>query len=399
LRKISAKGPYMVLEAFLLIHMMGGSSTCYDTESNNICLLYRSTRLYTSERYIQTQDLDAKNTKKLMFIFEARIAIPDTIKEADSIRYQKKASSKFDSVQPFSHQPILFSKNKNPLNIAPEISNPEKIHELPNPEFALTYKQNRSIPLKNFTPESSELRIMQHRGGIFKQLAPFDFNENIIPNLKINKQRDWFSIILLLCVLLIAGIRSFFGRYFQQSIQSLYNFTLSTRLFRNKNVLLPRISFLLLVNFVIISSLFTFKALEIINTSLLGTSFSKFLLLNFIFFILIALRFLSFHGLNILFPKSQLIMEYHYQVQNFYKSIGILIIPILIMVTYMPISNHKVLVWTGVGVIIFLYIYRLFRGQRIVHRRSFTISYLSLFLITFEILPISICYKIFSEII
>jgi hypothetical protein len=398
LRKISAKGPYMVLEAFLLIHM-SGSSTFYDTESNNFCLLEQIIHNNQTESFIQSFDATEENTNEGIFAIESIYFEPDTLIKSDSVNLQENSSIKSDSIHTLVAFPISLATIKPENKIASEIPNPEKVFELPKPEFALTSEQNYTGNYNNYFSKSLEIRKLRSKHSIFKQNESIDFKDKIIPLFKTNPQQDWFSIILLSSILLIAWIRSFFGRYFQQSLQSFYDFTLSTRLFRNKNVLLPRISFLLLVNFIIISSLFTFKTLEIINISIFKTSFSNFILLNLFFLMLITLRFISFHGLNMLFPRNQLIMEYHYQVQNFYKSIGLLILPILLFATYLPTGDNKVFVWCGLCVITILYVYRLLRGQRIIHRKNFTLPYLFLYIITFEILPISICFKIFSEII
>jgi hypothetical protein len=374
LRKISAKDPYMVLEAFLLIHI-GGSIIFFDEKSNDLLLFKPTNRIPQSEFFNN----------------------PDSIKKSDSIEVNKGTSLKFDSLNAFNTNLLITTRSK--INTIAEISNTAKVTELAIPEFALTSEENLIRNYPNAYYKLLKIKTLQSKHILFKQKEPVRIDDKIMPDSRIRIQRDWFSIILLFAVLLIAWIRGFFGRYFLQSIQSLFDFTLSTRLYRNRNVLLPRISFLLLINFIIITSLYTFKFLEIINVQIFKASFSNFLLLNAIFLVMILLRFISFHSLHILFPKDQLILEYHYQVQNFYKSIGLLVLPILIIATYFPSRNNLIFIWFGLGLIVLLYVYRLFRGQRIIHRKNFSISYLLLYIITFEILPISICFKVFSEMI
>lgn len=375
----------MVLEAFLLIHM-GGSGTFYDTESNKSCMIEENCRNSQVEICIKNPDANERNIYERVFVFDEFFYKPDSIINSNSLH----------SAQPI---PVFSAKTKLLNRFEIEPPKPENLSEVPKPQFALTFEQNNMGNFGNILSKALDNTKPRSKISIFRQNESFDFSDKIIPHSKTNPQQDWFSIFLFSSIVLIAWIRSFFGRYFQQSLQSLYDFTLSSRLFRNKNVLLPRISFMLLVNFIIILSLFTFKSLEIINISIFKTSFSNFIILNFIFLMMITFRLVSFHGLKILFPRNQPFMEYHYQVQNFYKSIGLLILPILIFETYFPAGNSKFFIWSGIGVIFILYALRILRGQRIIKRMNFPFSYLFLYIITFEILPISICFKIFSQII
>ena len=388
----------MVLEAFLLIHLSGSSILC-NTESIHSCLFERIVHGNQVEDFI---DL-TKDTKGIVneriFSFGKRYTEPDTIiKNIDSNSLDKNSIIIDIESKSLSHD-ISPIKDNIFYNTSSKIEFKENSFDLPKPEFALAFEQNSN---KNFAAgiyKYAEIGKSHSKSDILHLGESFDFPNRILPQIKLSAQHDWFSIILLSAILLIAWIRSFFGRYFQQSLQSLYDFTLSTRLFRNRNVLLPRISFFLLVNFILISSLYIFKAFEISKISIFKASLANFILLNVILLLLISFRYISFHGLNLLFPRNQLILEYHYQVQNFYKSIGLIILPLLIFETYFPIENAKLFIWSGICLVVLLYAYRLLRGQRIIKRRNFPFYYLLLYLATFEILPFSIFFKIFSRFI
>lgn len=388
----------MVLEAFLLIHI-GGSSTFYNTESNNSCLFKYFIQSNRIECIFKNFAQEEKNRNENIHISGDLINEPDSIQKSDSIDLEGKSSVVFDSIHAGGAFPKLIYRAKPEHKNGFEIPTTDNLSEPVKPEFALTSEQIYTGNFYDYFSKNPEIRKLNAESITLKQDKSIDFKYLPFPSLKLKPQRDWFSIILISSILLLAWIRSFFGRYFQQSLQSLYDLTLSNKLFRNKNVLLPRISFLLLFNFIIISSLFTIKSLEIINIPIFKTSFSSFIFLNIIFLMVIILRFISFHGLNILFPRNPFILEYHYQVQNFYKSIGLIILPILIFETYLPTVQSKLYVWAGLIVVAILYGYRLLRGHRIINRKNFPLNYVFLYVITFEILPISICFKIFSEII
>jgi hypothetical protein len=331
------------------------------------------------------------------FLTELNIS-PDSIIRSDTNKLLKGNPVIKDSITGFnviSASPKLSRKAK----IESELPPTEIANERPKPDFILSTEANSSLNYIRLNNSVAKLKKSLSKQVILDKSGTGEFEKQIVPEEKKSSLQDWFTIILVLAIVLIAWVRSFFGRYFQQSIQSLYDYTLSTRVFKNRNVLLPRISFLLLVNFVIITSLFAFKSLEIINLSTFKSSFSNFMLLNLLLLGLISFRFITFHGLNILFPRNQSIMEYYYQVQNYYKSIGLIMLPILIFEAYYPSQSSKTFLWLGLGAILVLYFNRLIRGQRIVKRMNLRFSYLFLYILSFEILPISICFKIFSEII
>jgi hypothetical protein len=393
LRKISAKDPYMILEAFLLIQM-GGSGIVSGSGSMNSCLFREDNQFIPIEANTPFQLREEENSS---YLFTDHNISPDSIIKSDSNTIQKAGIVSKDSAV-VAGLPAS-NRTSRKVIIEPELPNVEPANDPVSPEFILnseegSYRNYIQLNASNLMKQKKASKpAIYATNGTGKPL------EKITPVLKNYRLEDWFTIILVSAIVLIAWVRSFFGRNFQQSIQSLYDYTLSARIFKNRNVLLPRISFLLLVNFVIMSSLFAFKSLEIINLAVFKASFANFLQLNLLFLGLICFRFITFHGLNILFPRNQSIMEYFYQVQNYYKSIGLIVIPILIFETYYPSENGKMFLWLGAGSIMILYLYRLIRGQRIVRRMNLRVSYLLLYILSFEILPISICYKIFAGII
>lgn len=385
----------MILEAFLLIHL-GGSSICYNTESNYSCLSQQIIVGIRVNSSIEPDKISERTNSGGSHFFDMKLNKPDSTLKSENKVSQKILSSNYDTIS-LNHMVSLARTKLNDSLHKTQINS--NAFEPPQPEFALTFEDIDHRRFASSLDKYKEISKIGSASDNFGLNIANDFSHKIIPQNKINSQRDWFSIILLTAILLVAWIRSFFGRNFQQSLQSLYDFTLSTRLFRNKNVLLPRISFLLLLNFILISSLYTFKSLEIINIPFLKFSPMNFIMINGFFLLLLAFRYLSSQGLNMLFPGNQLILEYYYQIQNFYKSIGFLILPILVIETYLPTNNPKVFIWPGICIVLLLYGYRILRGQRIISRKKFPISYLLLYIVTFEILPISILFKIFSQFI
>ncbi len=378
-----------------MLIQMGVSGTALSTESYNTHLFLEDNQAISSETLILSTIPEDRNKS---YILTDLNFSPDSLIRSDTNKLQKVNPVVKDSITGVSvlnSAPKLSRKAK----IVSELSMTEIASDPTKPEFILNTEVTSNLNYIRLNSSVSKVKRNHSKPVALVQPDTAGFEKQIEPEKKISSLQDWFTIILLLAIVLIAWVRSFFGRYFQQSIQSLYDYTVSTRVFKNRNILLPRISFFLLVNFVIITSLFAFKSLAIINLSTFKSTFTNFIILNLILLGLISFRFITFHGLNLLFPRNQSIMEYYYQVQNYYKSIGLIILPILIFEAYYPSQSSKTFLWLGLAAILVLYLYRIIRGQRLVKRMNLKFSYLFLYILSFEILPISICFKFFSEII
>ena len=237
----------------------------------------------------------------------------------------------------------------------------------------------------------------QPKNLVMKSLQPSPSNTVLYLANRNNFHPDWFSIILIVSVVMLSWSRKFFGRYFQQSIAGLFDFHLSARLFRDKNILLQRVSSILLLNFVVTSALFVYKSLEYLNPRFFNPSFSSFLVIAGALLLILLFNSFSVHFLNFLFTRSQALLEYYYQVQNFFKSVGVVLIPLVIVYTYLQGGTLAWLLWTGVISISLLYLYRLFKGQRIIQRLEVPVFYLLLYLCILELLPVLVAAKFIKD--
>ena len=267
------------------------------------------------------------------------------------------------------------------------------------PSFAIKDGQ-RGIEIyfsRQFSAKTEKINHHPQTGKVFttstKELSSALFQ----PSQKGIIHPDWFTLILLIAIVLLAWTKNFFGRYFLQSVSALFDFNLSARLFRDKNILLQRVSAVLLLNFIFVGALFIYKSLEFFQVRFFKSSISSFTAITLILAILLIFRSLAVNTLNFLFTKNGALNEYHYQVLNFFKSVGILLLPVVVGISYIHGGTWSWLIWIGIFSITMLYLFRLYKGQRIIKRIEVSRFYLILYLCTLEILPVLIAAKFISK--
>jgi hypothetical protein len=210
--------------------------------------------------------------------------------------------------------------------------------------------------------------------------------------------QDWIAGIIILCLVLLSWIRIYFGKYFSQALQGLINFQISEKLFSDKNLLLQRVFTMLNLNFLLIGGLFVYLTFDHFKIDIFH--YSPFL--NYLLFIggivsLLIIKYLSTVAINWLFPKRTLLQEYFYQVQQFYKSLGLILLPLVIAIAYFNTPMGKNLIWPGIVLVIMLFIYRFFRGYKIIIHKDIKLFYLILYFCALEILPILVLCKFIAQ--
>jgi hypothetical protein len=95
--------------------------------------------------------------------------------------------------------------------------------------------------------------------------------------------------------------------------------------------------------------------------------------------------------------KKDLTDEYIFNVDLANQLLGLLLIPIVIGLAYIPFGK-EVFISIGLIIIVFLYLFRLGRGIRIgLAKLKLSYFYLFLYLCTLEILPLAVLVRVFIE--
>ena len=207
-------------------------------------------------------------------------------------------------------------------------------------------------------------------------------------------QGDWLTIVLFLSFILLSTVSAGFSKYISSLYQSLINYPTAFRLFREKNYSILHGAFRLEVLFYLIFSIFVFQiiVLSTTNNSLYNiTVFGKTFALVVVYFLV---KKMAYKALGSIFIDAADTSEFLFNMDNFNRGAGIILLPIVALIAYFPSENPLIAVVLGVFTTLVFYIMLLKRGLSILIKKQFPIFYLFLYLCTLEFLPLLLMYKI-----
>jgi hypothetical protein len=217
---------------------------------------------------------------------------------------------------------------------------------------------------------------------------------NVLPRERNNQSIDWFLGFFLSITLLFIWIRMFYGKYFSLLANALISFQISTKLFRERNVLVRRVSLVLDFIYFMVVSIFTFEIIT--HFGLIKFDLSRLnlflLLLNIIMmYSLIRIALLRLTGF--LFLNQGLFSEYIHNTFVVNKGAGIVLFPVVITAHYFPHPVVSAVLVTGLFILAMAFIWKTIRVYQIIKRKDVVLFYLILYLCTLEILPLLLGYK------
>lgn len=228
-----------------------------------------------------------------------------------------------------------------------------------------------------------------------KSIPFFEDNNQIKTRADYKIVFDWISVIVFVSIILLGWIRLFFNKYFVMVLKSTASYQESNSLFREKNIVVERVFFLLSLLFLFTASIF---ALQLAH--FYGISFGKnkhALVFVFVSCSLLALymfRLISSSIIGSLFLKQKVFSEYLHNVNIYTMNTGIFLLPIIIFLQYLSFEYLKFIVYFGITGIVFLYLVQLIRSFQIINRKNVSIFYMILYLCAFEFAPFLIVYKL-----
>jgi hypothetical protein len=214
-----------------------------------------------------------------------------------------------------------------------------------------------------------------------------------------NLRPDWLLAVVIGSLILLAWLKLFYNKFFDQTIQSIGNFQLSTKLLRDQNLFSRRVAFALNVNFVVVGAAYIFLLFGILHIRPLSLNgFLSFLVYAGVLAGLLILRWMSSRILGHLFRMHYEFREYQHELLLIYKNLGIYLLALVIGIAYIREDFRIYLVILSGGLLISAFLLRLIKGLKIVlNNKDILIFYLILYLCTLEILPILIFYRFFSS--
>jgi len=229
--------------------------------------------------------------------------------------------------------------------------------------------------------------------GIFQghQLAPKDQ-----PRPVHNLSTDWITVLLIICLVIIAWIQNNYAKRLRQVLRSVALPYYINQLEREGNLYNERISLGLGFIFLVSTSLLAYKIFSMYQP--FGHSMHEFYSFLIIFGGIVA--FVALKGLlikltGIIFKTQEHAHAYRLNALIFNHTTGLFILPVLFFVFYW---RAQPFIWIAICIISILLIYRFVRSIMIgISNTKFSVFYLILYLCTLEILPIVILVKLIRQ--
>lgn len=268
----------------------------------------------------------------------------------------------------------------------------EKIKEDP---FTQNFLYNISVvkpvekPVKDvvFLEETHQQHVDYVQSDVTKEITPKYLPEKL--------QFDWITILLIGSFILLGWIRLFSKKYLGSLIKSAISFKESNTLYREKNSLMERASFMVNLLFLSNVSVFVIQIKHLWNIEIEGMSD-----LVFYFVILASLlalyifRGISSSFIGHVFLKQRVFSEFFHNVNIFTKITGLFLFPVVVVLQFLPYDYLDLMVYTGFSIIVILYLFMIIRSFQIIIHKNVSIFYMILYLCAFEFAPFLIIYKI-----
>jgi hypothetical protein len=211
---------------------------------------------------------------------------------------------------------------------------------------------------------------------------------------KLPIETDWLTVILFGAIVLFATIRYSYIKYIKHLYTSLVNYPTSMRLLQESSYPASHAAYRLDVIFYIIFSIFVYQVfnhMEWAEANYKLSFFARVVVGAVLYFVV---KKLFYRIVGLLFETRAETSEFLFNVDNFNRSLGLILLPLVTLVAFSPIQNTGILIFTGIAVVLAFYLLLLQRGIFILLRKQFSIYYLFLYLCTLEFLPLLLIYKI-----
>ncbi len=278
----------------------------------------------------------------------------------------------------------------------------EETIEIPKKQAIIPPEWNFNV---NFLVENGLTRAVT-RNGFFKQEdESFVASTGVKPDSILPRERnishlDWFLGIFLVISMLFIWIRLFYGKYFGILASAVSSFQMSAKLFRERNILVRRVSIVLDFIYFVMLSVLIYESVthfQWVTSSL--SQFNLYMLLLNIIIIFSLMRVALLRITAHLFMQRNLFSEYIHNTLVINKGTGIVLFPIVITARYFPFPLISLVLVTGLCILILGVIWKSIRAYQIIRRKNVVLFYLILYLCTLEFLPLLIGYKVITSLI
>jgi hypothetical protein len=203
----------------------------------------------------------------------------------------------------------------------------------------------------------------------------------------------WVHAIVLICFTLLVVLRVYDFRRISMLVQGFVRPAAVATLYREESALTSRVSFFLIVNFILMSTLFLWQAAA--YSSELDIQPVAALWIALTIFGVYVVKIISTRMLGFVFEVKEAAREYAYNIVLFNKTVGLLLFPVTLLLAYARQIPSSWLIGLGLGLWGLVLLYRLLRLSFIGFSvRGVSIFYIILYLCTLEILPVLVIIKL-----
>ncbi len=262
---------------------------------------------------------------------------------------------------------------------------------------------NEYEPLK----ESESIRVTKHKVAEQEHLPENIKITQAITDVSVTQNTDkekgfasteWMLGIIILCLIIFGWIKVGFGKFINTLVLASYNYHTAKRIQDEPNALRKRVFYFMNALFFLVLPLFITQWL-IYNNILIWekSGFILYLITFTICIIIYATKSFSLLLLDFLFLGKGSFVSYNSTVFIYNKILSFCLLPLVSVIPFVPL---KVVPWgfnIGFLLLIFFYIMRISRGIVFSIRNRVSLFYLFLYLCALEILPVTVLFKIISE--
>lgn len=214
------------------------------------------------------------------------------------------------------------------------------------------------------------------------------------------EQFDWITILLVVSFGLIGWLRLFHKKYLLSLLKSTIIYQEAYSLYRDKNSLMQKASFVGNLLFVSNVSLFVVQLSKIFQLQWVDMpEYELYIMAAACLTGLYIFRAITTGFIGFIFLKQQLFSEYFHHVHLYTKNIGLFLFPVVIALQFLTYDYLDFFVYIGFGIFFVFYLLQLIRSFQIINRKNVSIFYMILYLCAFEFAPFLILYKMFSTLI
>jgi hypothetical protein len=305
---------------------------------------------------------------------------------ADNLSFERiSQSEETGSMLAFSSS-TLYTSKQNDTTVKPQQMVP------PTPEQIRMW-QHREVN-KMFHGQSKEINL---QGQQLIETKESVANDLVLPSRPVAQhQNDWFTIIVIISIVLIATVRHSFGNYLTSLFQGFVNYSTASRMFRERNISLNQGEIRLEIFSYFVTSLFFYQIAQYFNLNIPFDGYTKFAFALGLVFFYFMVKKLLYLLMGFIFENSGETGEFLYNFGNYIRVTGIVALPIVLLIAWAPFRTPYPLFATGLTIISILHLILIWRGIRIFLKKQFSIFYLFLYLCTLEILPLLVLLKLIS---